>query len=169
MATTHPETHPSFRAALRHLHRGEAEDARALLEPLHEAHPENVEIILNLGGSYVLLERYDDARAILEEAATRNPDMANLWVNLAAARLGRLEESSADQQAGAIAAYEQALQADPDAHNVHYMLGLIYQTQENHLQAVTHLMRAVEQNPEDRHAQSLLQAVSRELARNSKS
>ncbi|MCB0078350.1 MAG: tetratricopeptide repeat protein [Anaerolineales bacterium] len=156
---------PNFREAIRHLHRGEAAQAQALLEPLLAAHPEDIEIILNLGGAYVLLEDYEAAQALLEPAASAHPDVANLWVNLGAARLGRLETSSRDAQDDAIAAYEHALAADPNVPNVHYMLGLIYQARSDNLRAAAHLARALEQSPDDRHVQRLLQAASRDAAR----
>ncbi|MDQ4074735.1 MAG: tetratricopeptide repeat protein, partial [Chloroflexota bacterium] len=57
-----------FRQGLRLLHQGRAVEAGALLEPLHEQDPGNVEVALNLGGAYILQQRYEDAVEILEPA-----------------------------------------------------------------------------------------------------
>ena len=72
-----------------------------------------------------------------------------VWINLAAAHLGRLELSGPQQQERAIAAYERALQLDPGAPNVHYNLGLIYKDRRDWPRAQAQFRRALEVNPDD--------------------
>ncbi len=151
-----------LREALGLLHQGRAEEAAALLEPLYEEVPTHVEVALNLGGAYILQQRYGEAATVLEQAATHAPDNENVWVNLAAARLGPLEDSSREQQEEAIAAYEQALLANPEVANVHYMLGLIYRGRGENLRAAAHFTRALEQNPKDNDARRMLAAIAAE-------
>jgi Flp pilus assembly protein TadD len=155
----------SYKESLRELHAGRAEQAALLLEPLYESDPNDVEIALHLGGAYVLQERYEEAQALLEKAAILAPDNPNIWVNLAAARLGVLETSTEEQQAAAVAAYEQALAAHPEVPNVHYMLGLIHRTRKDNLRAAAHFTRALEQDPNDRDAQMMLRAIARDNAK----
>lgn len=152
----------AFERGIRLLHEGRAAEAIDLLRPLHEQKPEDVEIALNLGGAYVLEQRYDEAAELLERTARKAPDNHNVWVNLAAARLGPLEESNEEQQARAIEAYEKALAANPEVANVHYMLGLIYRSRGDNNRAAAHFTRALEQNPGDRDAQRMLAAIAAE-------
>ena len=165
MTTLQNERPESYKESLRELHAGRAEHAALLLEPLYEATPTDVEVALHLGGAYVLMGRYDEAQEILEKAAILAPDNPNVWVNLAAARLGLLETSTENQQAGAVAAYEQALAVSPEVPNVHYMLGLIHRTRQDNLRAAAHFTRALEQDPNDRDAQMMLRAIARESAK----
>jgi tetratricopeptide (TPR) repeat protein len=153
-----------FRHSIRLLHQGRYEEAAHLLEALYQSEPDNAEYALNLGGAYIMQRRYAEAEEILERAAKEAPDNANVWVNLAAARLGPLEESSEAQQNHAIAAYEQALAANPEVANVHYMLGLIYRSRKDNLRAIAHFTRALEQNPQDNDARRMLSAIASEVA-----
>jgi tetratricopeptide (TPR) repeat protein len=163
--TIQNERPESYKQSLRELHAGRAEQAALLLEPLYEANPNDAEYALHLGGAYVLMGRYDEAREILEKTAVLAPENPNVWVNLAAARLGLLETSNEVQQDGAVAAYQQALAAHPETPNVHYMLGLIYRTRQDNLRAAAHFTRALEQDPNDRDAQMMLRAIARDSAK----
>ena len=145
-----------IRQAIRFLRQGRSQEAAALLEPLYKRNPDHVEIALNLGAVYILLKRYDDARALLEKVVQVEPDNAEIWVNLGAARLGELEKSNEQQQDLAIEAYHQALAANPDVPNVHYMLGLIYRQRQEYLRAIAHFSRALEQDPNDKDARNML-------------
>ncbi len=157
----------AFREALRLLHQGQAEEAATLLRPLYERNPDDVEVALNLGGAYILQYRFDEAMPVLERAAQAAPDNESVWVNLAAARLGRLEESDEEKQNRAIAAYERALEANPAAPNVHYMLGLIYRGRKDNLRAAAHFTRALEQDPGDNDARRMLSSIAAESVRES--
>ena len=148
-----------FREALIALHAGRPEKALRPLQDLHEEAPHDSEVALNLGGTYIMLLRYEDAQEVLERAATQAPENANIWINLAAARLGPLEQSSDEQQIGAIDAYQQALHADPETPNVHYMLGLIHRHRGDTLRASAHFARAIDSDPTDRDARKMLDSL----------
>ena len=156
------ERSEAFQTSIQLLHEGRSAEAMELLESLYEQNPGDIEVAMNLGGAYILQQRYQDARAVLETAARADPDNANIWVNLAAARLGPLEESNRAQQDDAIAAYERALAVRPDVVNVHYMLGLIYRARQDNLHAAAHFARALEQNPNDNDARRMLAAIAAE-------
>lgn len=150
-----------FHAGLRLLHQRRPGEAARKLEKARTLAPESVEVVLNLGGAYILQQRFDDAVVVLEHATKLDPQNAMAWINLAAAYLGPLKKSRPDAQERAIAAYERALQADPHAPNVHYMLGLIYRQRGEWLHAAAHFSRALEINPADRDARVMLDAVNR--------
>lgn len=156
------EADEAFREAIRLLQQGRGKEAAALLEPLYKQIPNNVELALNLGGAYILQRRYNKAEVLLSKAAEQEPENANIWINLAAARLGALEISKRSQQEGAIEAYQKALAIDPEAANVHYMLGLVYHRRKETLRAEAHFRRALEQNPNDQHARRMLERLQGE-------
>lgn len=152
-----------FQQSLRLLHQGRATEAEPILQALYEANPDDPEVALNLGGAYILQQRHQEAVPILERAVQHAPDNESVWVNLAAARLGPLEESDEARQAHAIEAYEQALAANPNAANVHYMLGLIYRSRQDNMHAAAHFTRALEQNPGDNDARRMLAAIAADV------
>jgi len=102
------------------------EAALEKLLPLYEQAPTNADVAINLGGAYVLLARWNKAVRVLGKASELHPENAMLWINLAAAHLGRLELAGPQQQERAIRAYHRALAVHPTAPNVHYSLGLIH-------------------------------------------
>jgi tetratricopeptide (TPR) repeat protein len=136
-------------------------EAAARLEQAAVLLPDDPDVAINLGGAYVLQKRYNKAVAVLEQASLAAPGNAMVWTNLAAAYLGSLELSGPQQQRKAIEAYEQALQADPAAPNVHYNLGLIYYDRHDHAQARHWFTRALEVNPDDRDARQWLARLAR--------
>ena len=86
--------------------RGSCEEAATLL-------PDNVDVAINLAGADILQRQYKQAVPILKRASELAPTNAMVWINLAAAHLGRLELSGPQQQERAIAAYERALKLIP--------------------------------------------------------
>jgi tetratricopeptide (TPR) repeat protein len=123
--------------------------------------PYNVPAALNLGGAYIMQGKYDRAVSVLEPASLLEPDNAMLWVNLAAAYLGKPRLAGPQHQERAIRAYERALAADPQAPNVYYNLALIYLERRDNERAAAHFHRALEVNPNDRDAETYLLRLQR--------
>ena len=139
-------------------------EAVARLLPLYAEDPTHPDVIINLGGAYILQRQWNKAASVLRAGARHNPDNAMVWANLGAAELGNLAIAGPRQQERAIRAYERALQADPQAPNVHYHLGLIYKERGDRPRAVAAFQRALAVQPGDRDAQSWLDRLSQELA-----
>lgn len=114
--------------------------------------PDNVDVAINLGGAYILQNRYNRAVPILERASQLAPDNAMVWVNLAAAYLGRLEISGPQRQDQAIEAYTMALAINAATPNVNYNLGLIYKDRRDWRLAHAHFAQALQVDPTDRDA-----------------
>ena len=125
------------------------------LPPLRKAHellPDDPDIAITLGGALVMSNKWNKAVTLLEPATARHPDNAQLWLNLAAAYLGRLELSSLSRQDQAIAAYKKAIELDPVAPSAHYNIGLIYAERKSWAQAAQWFQAAVRANPADQDA-----------------
>lgn len=141
------------------LSQGRPGEAEAKLLVLGEAHPDHPDIAINLGGAYILQRRWDKAVKVLKQAVKTHADNVMLWTNLAAAELGVLETSGPKQQERAIAAYERALEVDPQTPNVHYHLGLIYKERGELTRATAMFRRALEVLPSDRDAQHWIDRI----------
>lgn len=149
-----------FEKGVRRLHEGRYEEGIGLLKRARTLDTKNPEILVNLGGAYVLRGKYEQAVPVLETATEVAPEHVNAWVNLAAARLGPLEHSTPEEQDRAIAAWERALQLDDEAPNVNYMLGLVYYKRGSLERAVAHFARAIEVNPNDEDARRWLSSLT---------
>jgi len=152
--------HQALNSSARLLRANRPGEAAVLLLPLHQQHPTHPDVAINLGGALILQRKWKQAVQVLLPAARLNMNNAMLWVNLAAAHLGRLETAGPKQQQQAISAYEQALRADPKAPNVHYHLGLIYKEQGNLSRAAALFQRALDVNPNDKDAKMWLERLS---------
>lgn len=158
------EYSPEFRAALeasaRLLQQNRPGEAVEHLKPLYEEAPDHPDVAINLSGAYILQNKLNRAIAVLDRATKTHPTNAMLWSNLGAAQLGRLETAGPRQQEKAIAAYQRALQADSEAPNVHYHLGLIYKERGELTRSAAMFQRALEVNPADRDARAWLDRLS---------
>ena len=134
------------------LRQNRPEDAEAKLLPLYDASPEHADVLINLSGAYILQRKWDKAVRLLDKGAKAHPNNAMLWMNLGAAQLGRLETAGPKQQDRAIAAYQRALQANPETPNAHYHLGLIYKERGELIRAAAFFQRALEVDPADQDA-----------------
>jgi len=161
---TNSEQPLDFQQALsesaRLLHQNRPGEAVKLLEPLYQAAPAHPDVAINLGGAYILQRRWNQAVRVLRKAAEALPDHAMIWTNLAAAELGNLQTAGPKQQERAIQAYERALQADPQAPNVHYHLGLIYKDRGDLPRAAAFFQQALAVHPGDKDARYWLERLT---------
>ncbi len=84
-----------------------------------------------------------------------------VWINLAAAYLGKLPFATQERQDRAIAAFERAMALNPRTPHVHYNLGLIYLERNDPGRAAVHFRCALDTDPTDRDAQHWLDQISR--------
>ncbi len=136
-------------------------EAVAKLTEARKLDPLNVAAAINLGGAYILQGKFRLAAPVLEAVAILEPDNAMIWTNLAAAYLGKLPLSSAEEQDKAIQAYERALALDPRAPHIHYNLGLIYLERRDRPRAAAQFEKALQVDPADRDAAMYLDKLRR--------
>ena len=105
-------------------------------------------------------------RRFWKSAVVQHPHSARLWLNLAAAYLGRLELSTRKRQDQAIAAYKKAIELDPAAPNAHYNLGLIYAERKEWADAADWFQAARRAHPADRDATIRLKQARQAQFRN---
>ena len=156
--------HQELNRGARLLAQGKPDQARTILERLHQSRPEHAAVALNLGGAYILGGQFKRAVPILESLAEREPGNAMVWTNLGAAYLGNpiLATTDADAQDKAIAAFERALGCDPVAPHVAYNLGLIYRDRNDRDRAIHWFTRALQANPHDGDARRNLERLKAE-------
>ncbi len=138
---------------------GNARDAIPLLERCFELHPDDVHVLTNLGGAFILAGLHRRAVPLLERASELAPENPNVWANLAAAYLGKLVTSTAARQERALAAYRRVIELDEAYPNVHYNMGLIYVDRREWDEAHEAFSRALHHNPHDRDAASMRRRV----------
>jgi tetratricopeptide (TPR) repeat protein len=159
----HPEEfHRALSEGAWLLRQNRPQDAMERLLPLWEIAPSNPDVAINLGGAYILQGKWNKAVRVLNRAAELHPENVMIWINLAAAHLGRLELSGPQQQERAIRAYERALAIDPHAPNVHYHLGLIHKDRGDITRAANAFERALAVNPADADAKYWLAWLERQ-------
>lgn len=141
------------------LQEGQSEQALPLLRRAHELKPENLDAALNLSGAYILAGQFKKAIPVLETLREQEPRNPMVWTNLGAAYLGNPVLASDKQQQEAVAAFERALELDPEAPSVAYNIGLIYRDRQERTEAIRWFRRAVATNPRDRDAQNILERL----------
>lgn len=137
------------------LTQGNGKDAIPLLERCRDLRPDDVNVLTNLGGAYILAGRHRHAVPLLERATELAPNNPHVWSNLAAAYLGKLVTATSDKQHKALAAYQRVLELDAAYPNVHYNIGLIHVDRREWDAAYDAFTRALHHNPDDRDAQSM--------------
>jgi len=157
-----PEYFKLLRRGTRALRNGRISEATRLLEQAYELNSTDGDIILNLGGAYILSKQFSKAVAILEPLSEREPDNPMVWTNLGAAYLGNPVLATSEKQQRAIGAFKLAIALNPKAPNVAYNLGLIYRDRKEIEQALYWFQRALEANPDDRDAQYYIRKLSQE-------
>ena len=144
------------------LHQGKVDEAGKLLEQAHKLNPTDGDAALNLAGAYILLKRFKQAVGLLEPLTKTEPENPMVWTNLGAAYLGNPVIATNERQQKAIAAFEKALEIDPQVPNVAYNLGLIYRDRHEYGQAITWFKRALETNPNDKDARQYIELLSKD-------
>jgi Flp pilus assembly protein TadD len=168
ITTTDPaeQAHKLLRRGAELLQRGDGEQAARVLEQARDLQPDNPNVALNLGGAYILSNKFSQAVAILEPLSLLEPDNAMVWINLGAAYLGNPILARDAEQQKAIAAFHRALEINPIAPNVAYNLGLIYRDRQEQTKAVYWFGQAIKANPNDNDARRLLERLSAEEGEN---
>ncbi|MBE2201630.1 MAG: tetratricopeptide repeat protein [Anaerolinea sp.] len=153
-----------FDAVFKHgtqlLHRGKGDEALPFLERAYQLEPTHVDVGINLSGAYILTKQFRKAADVLRPLTELAPENAMIWTNLGAACLGNPVLSRDEEQIQAIAAFEKALAIDPVAPHVAYNIGLIYRDRRETDKAIYWFRRALQANPNDRDAASLLRRLS---------
>ncbi|MCB0194342.1 MAG: tetratricopeptide repeat protein [Anaerolineae bacterium] len=134
------------------LERGQVSVAIKLLEQAHKMDPDHPDLLLNLGGAYILSKKFKQAVDILELLSDRQPSNPMVWTNLGAAYLGNPILATDEKQQRAIGAFKLAIALDPKAPNVAYNLGLIYRDRKENEEALHWFRRALKANPKDKDA-----------------
>lgn len=120
---------------------GKDAEARAEIDRLEAAGPGSA---FAAAQAYQRLERYADGVPILKRLTASKPDLAPGWFLLGAA----LERTSDHE--GAVAAFRQALQLEPDFHSALNYLGYLWADRgENLDEALALILRAVALDPEN--------------------
>ena len=140
---------------------GRHDEAIKALEEAHRLLPNDPDIMLTLGGALILARKWNRAERFLQQAVKTHPENARMWLNLAAAILGRLELATRDRQDRAIEAYKQALRIDPVAPSAHYNIGLIHAERQDWDQAIQWFQEAVRANPADEDARWRLEQAKK--------
>ncbi|NDJ78917.1 MAG: tetratricopeptide repeat protein [Chloroflexi bacterium] len=144
-----------MRQAAQMLSFGKGKAAIPLLERCYNLHPDNVDVLTNLGGAYILAGHHRYAVPVLEKASELAPDNPAVWSNLAAAHLGKLVTATSVRQEKALAAYQRVLEIDAAYPNIHYNMGLIYIDQRDWDAAYDAFSSALAVNPYDEDAQNM--------------
>ena len=150
--TTRKKASDLLKEGVRLINAGRYGEAIEVLTRANELLPDDPDIMMTLGGAMILAGKWNAAERLLEEAVDRHPDNARLWLNLAAATLGRLELSPRWRQDKAIAAYKRAIELDPVAPSAHYNVGLIHAERKDWEEAIDWFEAAVRANPLDQDA-----------------
>lgn len=136
-------------------------EAAEILSEAWALDPQNAAAAINLGGAYILQGKHEQAIPALEAAAQLEPANPMIWMNLAAAYLGKLPFATQERQDRAIAAFERAVALNPRTPHVNYNLGLIYLERDDPERAAVYFRGALDTDPTDRDAQHWLDQISR--------
>ncbi|MCB0213784.1 MAG: tetratricopeptide repeat protein [Anaerolineae bacterium] len=144
------------------LERGQVSLAVQFLEQAQKLDPDNPDLLLNLGGAYILSKKFKQAVDILEPLSDRQPNNPMVWTNLGAAYLGNPVLATDEKQQRAIGAFKLAVALDPKAPNVAYNLGLIYRDRKENEEALHWFKRALKVNPKDKDALYYIKQLSKQ-------
>lgn len=138
---------------------GKGKEALSLLERCYRIRPDDINVLTNLGGAYILAGQHTNAVPLLEQAVQLDDQNPAVWSNLAAAYLGKLVISSRERQDRALEAYQHVIDLDANYPNVHYNMGLIYVDRRDWDAAYVSFTHALESNPRDKDALNMRNRV----------
>ena len=150
--TTRRKAYDLLKEGVRLIHAQRYGEAIEKLEEANRLLPEDPDIMMTLGGAMIMAGKWNQAERFLEQAVEKHPENARLWLNLAAAILGRLELSPRYRQDRAIEAYKKAIELDPVAPSAHYNVGLIHAERKDWDEAIRWFEDAIRANPADKDA-----------------
>lgn len=145
------------------LKQGAHGDAVILLERAKNLQNDNVDVLLNLSGAYILSKKFKQAAEVLEQLRDLDPDNAMVWTNLGAAYLGNPILAKDEDQFKAIAAFERALALNPRAPHVAYNLGLVHRDRKEYKTALYWFEKAAATNPQDKDARYYIEQMNLKL------
>lgn len=127
-------------------------EAAAELEAANEQTPNNIDILANLGGAYIEMDRLQEAEAVLSQAYEIDDTASLTLLNLCTVR-------SLSGQAEVIDLCQAALAANPDNANAHNGLGIAYFNTEQLDLAAEQFMTAIALAPDEPDPQNNLGLV----------
>lgn len=145
-----------LKRALKLLKRERYEAGIALLERVLEREPANLVAHVNLGSTYYLLHRLEEAQRHFQHVLGLDPNHATALLNLAAVynEMGDLDRS--------LELLEQVLKAYPHHPDCHYNLAVAYLKKGDRNRAIEELKKELEINPKSSHARPLLRELETE-------
>lgn len=141
---------------VRLLNAGRLGEAITILREANALYPDDADILVTLSAGMILSGQWDKAEKLLEDAVKKHPENAKLWLNFAAAILGRLPLSTRQRQDRAIEAYLRAIELNPVAESAHYNVALIHAERKDWEQAIHWFEAAIRANPRDKDARTWL-------------
>ena len=130
---------------------GDAQRAEACYREVLAAQPRHADALANLANVLSVREAFDETVAVYERLFAIRRDLpAAVWIRRAMA------QNRTQDTAGAIDSYREAARLDPDAMQVYLHLGTLCIQQRSFDEADTALRRALELDPGNRYALSLL-------------
>jgi len=154
--TPQQQAYKLLEEGVRLLNAGRYGEAIEVLREAEALNPDDADILITLSAAMILAGQWNKAEAFLEKAVQKHPQNAKLWLNFAAAILGRLPLSTKERQDRAIEAYKRAIELNPVADSAHYNVGLIHAERKDWDQAAQWFEAAIRANPRDKDARTWL-------------
>ena len=132
----------AINSAVKHLLKGELDQAEKICREISEIQPNNVFVLLSLGIIYFQFRKYDLAIQYTEQALQIDSNIPDAYNNLGNIYLakGLLDEATGY--------YRKALQLDPNLAISLYNLGIIFQEKRQLDEAINYYHKALQLNPD---------------------
>jgi tetratricopeptide (TPR) repeat protein len=129
--------------ALQSIKAGRASDGIRILERLHQAEPDNIEVLNNLSGAYQDAKQYSKAKDLLEDALARDPTRDATLANLASLHINMGEPAKALEYT------DRALKLAPTFANAHFNRGNALSRLKRGAEALAAYREAVRHDPKN--------------------